>query len=103
VPDTGLPGSLHAPDAHTALAVVRVAKGGAALPSVWLHQLELRNALRLRVFQREISGARKEASLNLFLADLAAGLWGSAEVEISGVSSEAERLGASCSGGAGRA
>ncbi len=40
-------------------------------PGGWLHQLELRNALRLRVFRREITVAQREASLNMMLADLA--------------------------------
>lgn len=95
--DTGLLCSLYSPDAHTAAVVARMKKADAALPIVWLHQLELRNALRLRVFRREISGAQKEASLNLFLADLAAGSLIPADVEMADVSREAERLSASYS------
>jgi predicted nucleic acid-binding protein len=92
--DTGLLCSLYTPDAHTAAAVARVKKAEAALPVLWLHHLELRNALRLRVFRREISGPQKEASLNLFLADLADGVLTAAEVELSDLTREAERLSA---------
>jgi hypothetical protein len=43
------------------------------LPVVWLHHLEFRNALRLRVFRREISPLQWDASLRAMLADLAGG------------------------------
>lgn len=95
--DTGLLCSVYTPDAHTGAAVARWQRAEVELPIVWLHQLELRNALRLRVFRREISEAQKEASLNLFLADLAAGALVSVDVEMNDVSREAERLSASYS------
>lgn len=95
--DTGLLCSLYAPDAHSAAAMARMSAAGEALPITWLHQLELRNALRLRVFRREITATQKEASLNLFLADLAGGVLVGASPELADVTREAERLSASFS------
>lgn len=95
--DTGLLCSLYAPDAHTATAVARMGAATEALPITWLHQLELRNALRLRVFRREITAAQKESSLNLFLADLAGGVLAGASPDLADVTREAERLSASFS------
>lgn len=95
--DTGLLCSLYTPDAHTAAAISRVKDAGQVLPITWLHHLELRNALRLRVFRKEISAPQKEASLNLFLADLAEGILAPVEPGMDDVSREAERLSASYS------
>jgi predicted nucleic acid-binding protein len=92
--DTGLLCSLYAPDAHTARAAARIAQAKSALPITWLHQLELRNALRLRVFRGEISSLQKEASLNLFLSDLAKGVLVGASPAERDVAREAERLSA---------
>jgi hypothetical protein len=72
--DTGFLCSLYAPDAHTRRAVASMRRQTMPLPFTWLHQLELRNALRLRVFRREITAAQREASLNMVLADLAGGV-----------------------------
>jgi predicted nucleic acid-binding protein len=68
-----------------------------SLPFTWLHQLELRNALRLRVFRREITAAQREASLNMMLADLSTGVLAAASPGLSDVMTEAERLSAVCS------
>ncbi|MBC8011017.1 MAG: PIN domain-containing protein [Burkholderiales bacterium] len=95
--DTGLLCSLYAPDAHTAAAAARMKRAKEALPVTWLHQLELRNAMRLRVFRKEIGAAQKEASLNLFLADLASGVLAGASPKATDVEREAERLSASFS------
>lgn len=64
------------------------------LPFFWLHQLELRNALRLRVLRGEISHPQRDSSLNLILADLASGVLKTAVPSHSGVMVEAERLSA---------
>lgn len=95
--DTGLLCSLYAPDAHMAVAIGRMKRGRGPLPLVWLHQLELRNALRLRVFRKEITAAQRDAALNAFLADAANGVYVSTDVAISDVMLEAERLSASFS------
>lgn len=64
------------------------------LSFVWLHQLELRNALRLRVFRGEITPAQRDSSLNLILADLASGVLKATTPPHASVMTEAERLSA---------
>ena len=92
--DTGFLCSLYAPDAHTRRVVARMRRETLPLPFTWLHQLELRNALRLRVFRREITVVQREASLNMLLADLAAGVLAAAAPDLADVMTEAERLSA---------
>lgn len=92
--DTGLLCSLYAPDGHTARAIAGVAKLAEPLPIAWLHQLEFRNALRLRVFRREIAAIQRDSSLNAFLADLAAGVLVPVSPPHTAVTLEAERLSA---------
>ena len=93
--DTGFLCALYAPDAHTQKAIVRVRTQSLPLSFTWLHQIELRNALRLRVFRGEIAPEQKDASLNLVLADLAQGTLASMEPPHSRLLLEAERLSAS--------
>jgi predicted nucleic acid-binding protein len=92
--DTSFLCSLYAPDVHTRRVIARMRRQGLPLPFTWLHQLELRNALRLRVFRREITAAQREASLNMMLADLAAGVLAAASPALAAVMIEAERLSA---------
>ena len=92
--DTGFLCSLYAPDAHSAGAIVRMRRQALPLPFTWLHQLELRNAFRLRVFRREIPGTQRDASLNVVLADLAAGVLAVAAHGHAALMIEAERLSA---------
>lgn len=92
--DTGFLCSLYAPDAHSARAAMRMARQALPLPVLWLHQLELRNALRLRVFRSEITPAQRDASLNTLLADLATGVLASVSPKLPEVMIEAERLSA---------
>ena len=65
-----------------------------SVPFTWLHQLELRNAMRLRVFRREITADQRGASLNMVLADLAAGVLVAVSPPLAEVVAEAERLSA---------
>lgn len=90
--DTGFLCSLYAPDAHTDAAVARIQRQVLPLPVTWLHSLEFRNALRLRVFRREITPAQRDASLNSMLADLAAGVLTHTEPSLADLTVEAERL-----------
>lgn len=92
--DTGFLCSLYAPDAHTPRAIARMKRQALPLPFTWLHQLEFRNALRLRVFRGEIAGPQRDASLNTMLADLAGGVLIAASPPLGEVTTEAERLGA---------
>ncbi len=93
--DTGFLCSLYAPDAHSARAAARMASQTLPLAFTWLHQLEFRNALRLRDFRKEIDGSQRLASLNAFLADMAGGVYVSASPALPAVMTEAERLSAS--------
>ena len=92
--DTGFLCSLYAPDAHSARAIARMKRQELPLPFTWLHQLEFRNALRLRVFRREITATQRDASLNALLADLAAGVFAATSPPLAEVMTEAERLSA---------
>lgn len=92
--DTGFLCSLYTPDAHSAKAVKTMAKQASPLAYTWIHQLEFRNALRLRVFRGEISPAERDASLNLLLADLAGGVLAHNQPALPDVMMEAERLSA---------
>ncbi len=92
--DTGFLCSLYAPDAHSSGAVAHMRRQALPLPFTWLHQLELRNALRLRVSRREITRAQRDASLNAVLADLAAGVLAVATIDHAALLIEAERLSA---------
>ena len=93
--DSGWLCSLYVPDGHSRLAVARMARVTLPVPVIWLHQLELRNALRLRVFRAEITAEQRDASLNAWLADLAAGVLVAAAAPWGEVTMEAERLSAS--------
>ncbi len=90
--DTGFLCSLYAPDAHTEPAVKRMKRQALPLPVIWLHQLEFRNAMRLRVFRREITAAQRDASLNAMLSDLASGVLVHATPPLAALTIEAERL-----------
>jgi predicted nucleic acid-binding protein len=92
--DTGFLCSLYAPDAHTPRAVARMKRQALPLAFTWLHQLEFRNALRLRIFRGDITAGQRDASLNTMLADLAAGVLLAASPPLTEVMTEAERLSA---------
>ena len=92
--DTGFICSLHAPDAHTALVAACMGRLKQPLPYTALHRLEFRNALRLRVFRKEISRDQCEFSIQAMLSDLASNIFGFAEVPWSEMLLEAERLSA---------
>jgi predicted nucleic acid-binding protein len=65
------------------------------LPITWLHQLEFRNALRLRIFRNEITSIQRDASLNAMLADMSAGIFVASSPPLADVMTESERLSAS--------
>ena len=90
--DTGFLCSLYAPDAHTVVAAARMKRQALPLPVTWLHQLEFRSALRMRVFRKEITPVQRDASLNAMLADLATGVLAHAPSSLVDLTLEAERL-----------
>lgn len=99
--DTGFLCSLHAPDAHTERVVVWLKRQRHPLPFTGLHRLEFRNALRLRVFRKEITPEQRELSIQAMLSDLAAHVFGHAEPAWPEVLMEAERLSSGHSEGLG--
>jgi hypothetical protein len=92
--DTTFLCSLYAADVHSARVIARMRRQALPLPFTWLHQLELRNALRLRVFRREITRTQRDASLDAILADLAGGVLTAASPDPAALTAEAERLSA---------
>lgn len=90
--DTGFLCSLYSADTLTDKAERIMQRQTSPLAYTWLHQLELRNALRLRVFRKEISTTQRNVSLNLLLADLAEGILEHASPNLSETIIEAERL-----------
>ena len=92
--DTGLLCSLYAPDPHSVRASACMSRQTLPLPFTWLHRLELRNAMRLRVFRGEITVAERDIAFNTLLADIAAGLYRAADPEMNSLTTEAERLSA---------
>lgn len=90
--DTGFMASLYVRDTNSTRAQAGIAGQSLPLSVCWLHQLEFRNALRLRVFRKEMNTAQRDASLNGYLADVAAGVWLSETPPLTAVMTEAERL-----------
>lgn len=92
--DTGFVCSLLAPDANTAAAVKRMRSQKLPLAWTWLHEVEFRNAARLRVFRREMTRAEADRTLQTQLADLAAGVYTRLVPDQMALMSETERLSA---------
>ncbi len=92
--DTGFLCSLYVPDVHSSRAVTRMRRQALPLAFIWLHQLEFRNALRLRVFRGEITAVQRDASLNMMLADLGGSVLATVTPPLTEVMTEAERLSA---------
>jgi predicted nucleic acid-binding protein len=86
--------SLYAPDANSERAAKFMDRQNAPLRFSWLNQVEFRNAMRLRVFRKEITAAQRDYSLNLLLSDLSAGIFKNVELAQSSVLIETERLSA---------
>jgi predicted nucleic acid-binding protein len=92
--DTGFISSVYAPDANTAHATARIEQIDTSIDFSWLNQVEFRNALRLRVFRKEITAEQRDASLNWLLSDLRAGVFSHADPTHPDVIIETERLSA---------
>lgn len=92
--DTGFLCSVYTPDANTAQALAAMDRLNEPLAFTWLHQLEFRNALRLRVFRKEISTKQRDASLNYLLADFENQILEHRSPPLSETMTEAERLSA---------
>jgi predicted nucleic acid-binding protein len=91
--DTSFLVSLYVPDGNTARAVAAVEAGAAPLLFTPLLGHELRNALRVCVFRRQITQAQREAALHELETDVEAGVLHSAPVDWPKAFAHAERLG----------
>ena len=96
--DTGFLCSLMAPDANSDAAIKRMSKQPLPLLWTWLHDLEFRNAMRLRVFRKEMTALEADRMIGLLLGDLASGVYQREEPSMHLVTTEAERLSAGFSG-----
>ena len=90
--DTTFLVSLHTRDGHTGAAVERMKRLVLPLPWTWLHELEFRNAIRLRVFRREMELDELTGALRDQRADAEAGIYLAATPAWSEVTRECERL-----------
>ena len=92
--DSGFLCSLYAPDAHTSRVLIWMQRHREPLPCAGLHRLEFRNALRLRIFRKELTPPQRESAIQAMLSDLAAGVFTYVEPAWPEVLLEAERLSA---------
>src|SRR5476651_2538455 len=91
--DTSFLVSLYVPDANTARAVRAAESGATPLVFTPLIRHELRNALRLCVFRRQITAAQRESTLHDMEADAEAGVLHATPVDWPKVFVHAETLG----------
>lgn len=93
--DTSFLVSLYVQNANTARAVAAVESGATPLIFTPLIRHELRNALRLCVFRRQIAAAQRESALHDMEADAEAGVLHLTPVDWPKAFTHAERLGRS--------
>ena len=72
--DTSVLVALYVPEARSERVVRLVRRSGESIPFSQLHELELANALHLRVFRREAKARAVEATLARVWEDLEAGI-----------------------------
>ena len=92
--DTSVLLSLYTADANHAAAVRLVTRIKTALPVTAFQRHELRNAVRLQVFRKDMTAQDRDAVLHTIAADLDAGFLVDAGVAWSAVFAEAEALSA---------
>ena len=92
--DTGFVCSLLAPDANSLAAAQFMAVEPLPLVWTWLHEVEFRNAMRLRVFRKELNADEVERTFRVQLADLAAGVLRRTDPDLAALLTETERLSA---------
>jgi predicted nucleic acid-binding protein len=93
--DTAFLVSVHSRDAKSPEALVRMNAQSIPLVWTWLHELEFRNAIRLRAFRKEIDLRDIDAVLRGQSDDMNAGVYINAAPSPAAVARETERLGAS--------
>ena len=90
--DTAFLVSVHTRDGNTAAAVGRMMHQTLPLPWTWLHELEFRNAVRLRTFRREMNSDELTRALIDQRTDVDAGVYLAAVPPLADVARETERL-----------
>lgn len=93
--DSSFLGALYLPQQSSAKAIAIVERYGQALPFTPWHRLEVRNAIRLAVFQRVIDAVQAKAQLRQLEQDLKEeALLTHTPIDWTDVLREAEKLGA---------
>jgi predicted nucleic acid-binding protein len=91
--DTSFLASVHCRDDNTARAIARMTTQAFPLAWTWLHELEFRNAIRLRVFRREILDSEAAGVFEKVRKRTEEGIYQVVAIS-SAAAEEAERLGA---------
>lgn len=92
--DTSFLARVYAPHADSERALAWLQRAKDPLPFTPLHRLELRNALRLRVFRGEITPEQRGLAFQEIEADLAAAVIGHTPIPWTDAFRESENLGA---------
>ncbi len=90
--DTAFLVSLHSRDSNSPAALRRMKRQALPLAWTWLHELEFRNAMRLRVFRKEINLEEMIQILEGQRMDLEAGVYLSITSPVTEIARETERL-----------
>jgi predicted nucleic acid-binding protein len=91
--DTSFLVSLYLPDTHTDKANAWMKRKAAPLPLTPLHRHELRNAVRLAVWRKDLNGAQRREIFRLIELDLKEGFLLHQPVAWNDAFREAERIG----------
>ncbi|MCW1924205.1 PIN domain-containing protein [Luteolibacter arcticus] len=95
--DTGFLVSVHSRDANTSRALARMTTQTFPLAWSWMHELEFRNAMRLRVFRGEVLESEVALVFEKVQRRLEEGVYGKANPPVERIVDEFERLSASFS------
>ena len=90
--DTGVLIKAYVPEADSPKALVLIRQVKPPIPITHLHNIEIRNALRLKCGRGEITEIEMKASLRLFDDDIAAGRLERPPYELAGLFQRAESL-----------
>jgi len=90
--DTAFLVSLHSRDSNSPAALRRINHQALPLAWTWLHELEFRNAMRLRMFRKEISLEEMTQILDRQRTDFEVGVYLSVALPVADIACETERL-----------
>jgi predicted nucleic acid-binding protein len=92
--DSALLVKAYCPEATSAQAIALISQAVPPLPLTHLHELEIRNALRLKRYRGELTDAELEGALEHFQSDIGDGLLTRPDYDLAQVFREAEALSA---------